>query len=92
MKSQELPRENQSPPKKCKSASENAEEVHATLSDDCNKLYCLFLKHTIPLFTIVNLELQKDEPMVQVLHEKMNNFLREILLKICQARNNQICT
>ena len=70
-----------SKPKPAMKAATKAEEIHATLSDDYNKLYCLFLKQTIPLFTHLNLELQKDEPMVQVLHEKLNGFLKEIMLR-----------
>ena len=33
------------------------------------------------MFTILNLELQKDEPMVQRLDEKLNLFLKGIMLR-----------
>ncbi|XP_038058954.1 uncharacterized protein LOC119730226 [Patiria miniata] len=70
-----------SKPKPAMKAAAKAEEIHATLADDYNKLYCLFLKQTIPLFTHLNLELQKDEPMVHVLHDKLNGFLKNIMLR-----------
>ena len=33
------------------------------------------------MFTSVNLELQRDEPMVQLLDEKLNGFLKAILMR-----------
>ena len=55
--------------------------IHAKLNNDYNKLYCIFLLQTIPLFNKLNLELQEDAPKVHLLHEKLQDFLRDILLR-----------
>ncbi|XP_072173986.1 LOW QUALITY PROTEIN: uncharacterized protein [Diadema setosum] len=48
--------------------------------NDYNKLYCLFLLKVIPTFTRFNLELQEDAPKIHLLHDKLQDFLKEMLL------------
>ena len=71
-------------------ATTKAEDIHASLSD-YNKLYCLFLKQTIPLFTKTNLELQKDEPMVHLLDEKLTDCLKGIMMRFVKPAVMKAC-
>lgn len=50
--------------------------------EDCNtKLYCLFLQNVIPIFDIANQLLQKDEPVIHLLHDVMINQLTDIFIR-----------
>ena len=50
--------------------------------EDCNtKLYCLFLQNVIPVFDIANQLLQKDEPVIHLLHDVMINQLTDIFIR-----------
>ena len=61
-------------------AATKAAEIYEQLSD-YHKLYCFFLKHVIPLFNTLNLELQREEPMVHMIHGKLQGFLKEVMLR-----------
>ena len=69
------------PPSRTASASgDKAKLIVDRLNNDYNKLYCLFLLKVIPTFTRFNLELQEDAPKIHLLHDKLQDFLKEMLL------------
>lgn len=55
--------------------------MYDQLKNDRNKLYCLFLQHTIPLLNTLNLQLQRDEPQIHLLHDLQQELLRNILIR-----------
>ncbi len=65
-------------------ATSKAAAIHLILSNDYNKLYCLFLQQTIKQFNILNKELQKEVPQVHLLSQKLNNFLKGIMLRFAK--------
>lgn len=46
-----------------------------------NMLYCMFLVDAISVFEKINTELQSDKPMVHVLKNKLEKFLRDLLMR-----------
>ncbi|KAJ8037837.1 Ketimine reductase mu-crystallin [Holothuria leucospilota] len=58
-----------------------ATSIWKNLSNDYNKLYCIFLTQTRPIFNKVNLELQEDAPKIHVLQEKLQGLLKELMLR-----------
>ena len=42
------------------------------------------MQQAIPLFTILNKELQKEPPQVHLLSQKLNNFLKGIMLRFAK--------
>eukprot|EP00057_Strongylocentrotus_purpuratus_P020198 XP_011674672.1 PREDICTED: uncharacterized protein LOC105443327 [Strongylocentrotus purpuratus] len=57
-----------------------AAAIHAQLTD-CNKLYCMFLLYSTPLFNKLNLELQEEAPQINLLRQKFQDFLRDVLIR-----------
>ena len=54
------------------------ERVHRLLSSPKTKLYCLFLKQTIPLFDSFNTFLQSDKPLIYVLRREILALLTDL--------------
>ena len=58
-----------------------AAAIYDTLLQKRNKLYCLFLQYSIPLFNRVNVELQSESPKFHVLLDILQQLLRDIQLR-----------
>ncbi|XP_071508171.1 uncharacterized protein [Diadema antillarum] len=63
------------------SAEAKAAAIHANLTQDKYKLYCLFLQNTIPIFNKLNVELQEEAPKIHVLLDRLHFFLRQLLMR-----------
>lgn len=63
------------------SATAKAAAIHANLIQDKYKLYCLFLQYTMPIFNKLNVELQEGAPKVHLLLERLEDFLRQLLMR-----------
>ena len=57
------------------------ERVVKLLSDPQTKVYCMFLKHTQPVFDKANLILQKDEPCIHLLHQTLVDQLKTLFTR-----------
>ncbi|XP_064598600.1 uncharacterized protein LOC135464942 [Liolophura sinensis] len=57
------------------------ERVLHALTDPNTKLYCLFLQAAIPTFNTMNLVLQREEPMIHLVHSKCVTFLTKLLVR-----------
>ena len=57
------------------------ERVYSMLTNPSTKLYCLFVQAAMPVFNNMNLLLQKDEPMVHVIHSRCLSFLTDLLVR-----------
>lgn len=66
-----------------------AGEIYKKFTDN-NKLYCMFLQHTIPLFNVLNLELQQDEPKIHLLHDKLHKLLHDMLVRFVNPKVNVV--
>lgn len=62
-------------------ASTKSHKVYTTMKDPNYKLYCLFMKKTIPIFEEANVLLQRDEPCIHLLHDVMCGQLRRLLVR-----------
>ena len=72
---------NTSPSQTTVASGDKAKQIAERLND-YNKLYCLFLLKVIPTYTQLNLELQEDAPKIHLLHDKLRDLLKEILLHV----------
>ncbi|XP_071487576.1 uncharacterized protein [Diadema antillarum] len=63
-----------------KNSEDKAGKILGRLNE-YNKLYCLFLLQTLPLFNKLNLELQEEAPKIHVLQEKLQGFLQDVLIR-----------
>jgi hypothetical protein len=54
------------------------ERVHNLLSSPKSKLYCLFLKQSIPLFDKFNTFMQNDKPLIHVLRREVLGLLTDL--------------
>ena len=55
-----------------------------------NLLYCMFLADAISVFEKINTELQSDKPMVHVLKNKMERFLRDLLIRFVKPLSTAV--
>lgn len=62
-----------------------AGEIYKKLTDK-NKLYCMFLQHTIPLYNVLNLEPQQDEPKIHLLHVELHKLLHDTLVRFVDLK------
>lgn len=58
--------------------------IYDKLLQDRNKLYCLFLQHTFPLFTSINLELQEEAPKIHVMLDTLQELLHQLQLRFVE--------
>lgn len=66
-------------------ATSKAAAIYDKLTNE-NKLYCLFLQHNIPLFTVLNLELQEESPKIHVLLDRLQAFLQNVLTRFVKHK------
>ena len=57
-----------------------AGEIYAKLNNKY-KMYCIFLLDTISMFNRLNVELQEEAPKIHLVHEKLQNFLRDVMVR-----------
>ena len=55
-------------------------EISAKFTEN-NRMYCIFLQNTIPIFNQLNLELQEEAPKIHLVHEKLHKFLGDVLVR-----------
>jgi hypothetical protein len=58
-----------------------APQIFSALDSQSTLLYAYFLTYTIPLFDIVNLILQSDEPQVQNMHDCLNEMFVDVITR-----------
>jgi len=50
-----------------------------------NRLYCLFLRHSLKPFIICNMKLQEEAPQIHILQKSLNKLLRDLLVRFVSA-------
>jgi hypothetical protein len=60
--------------------------IKRALADPNTKLYCYFLEFTNPVFTKVNLLLQRESPAVHILHTQLMSLLSDLLSRFMKPQ------
>ena len=59
-------------------ATAREERLISFFQNPLSKVYCLFLKFILPQFTLTNVFLQKEEPMIHLMQDKILDLLMEL--------------
>ncbi|GFS19858.1 retrovirus-related Pol polyprotein from type-1 retrotransposable element R2 [Elysia marginata] len=61
-------------------ATDRLKRILAYFEDKSSKAYALFLQYSLPLFTEANLLLQKEEPVMHLLQERLHDVATDLLV------------
>lgn len=66
--------------------TDRIKRIAAFFKNPMSKAYCLFLQNVLPLFVNPNLFLQKEEPVLHLMQESMQNSYVELLVRFVKPK------
>ena len=64
--------------------SARAERPRKVFSDPMTEVYLMFYQAALQVFVNFNKFLQREDPLMPVLHGEMNAFMKKIVWKVCK--------
>ena len=64
-----------------KDSNDRAVRAHIFLQSSSSKLYALFLSYTLPIFTEANTFLQKEDPVLHLMQNKLCDVITDLLVR-----------
>ncbi|KAK3791726.1 hypothetical protein RRG08_033830 [Elysia crispata] len=64
-----------------RNSNDRAVRAHTFLQSSSSKLYALFLSYTLPIFTEANTFLQKEDPVLHLMQNKLRDVITDLLVR-----------
>ena len=68
------------------SSNARSERLTTVYSDPMTEVYLMFYQAVLQVYVKFNMFLQREDPLIPVLHNEVNSFLKKLLLKWMQYR------
>ena len=68
------------------SSNTRSERLTTVYSDPMTEVYLMFYQAVLQVYVKFNMFLQREDPLIPVLHNEVNSFLKKLLLKWMQYR------